>query len=105
MLQARENAAKRDLQKRQEMDDNATEMANHMYGDLLTENPAVAQSAFGPHRVVPDRWKGMSPEQLADIKRTQEQQMKEKKVRLLIAFEVIINIFFIKFDGINILSP
>lgn len=76
---ARETEAKRNLQKQQELDDNHTEMANHMYGDFLTENPAVAQSAFGPHRVVPDRWKGMSPEQLADIKRTQELQMKEQQ--------------------------
>ena len=72
--------AKRNLQKQQEEDDNKTEMANNIYGDLLTENPAVAQSAFGPHRVVPDRWKGMSPEQLADIRRTQELQMKERQV-------------------------
>ena len=55
-------------------------MANHIYGDFLTENPAVAQSAFGPHRVIPDRWKGMSPEQIADIKRQQELQRKEKAV-------------------------
>lgn len=76
---AREMEAKRNLQKQQEEDDNKTEMANNIYGDLLTENPAVAQSAFGPHRVVPDRWKGMSPEQLADIRRTQELQMKERQ--------------------------
>ena len=57
-----------------------TEIANHVYGDLLTENPAVAQSAFGVHRVIPDRWKGMSPEQVADIRRTQELQRKEKQV-------------------------
>ena len=66
------------------MDDNHTELANHVYGDFLTENPAVAQSAFGAHRVVPDRWKGMSPEQLADIRRTQELQRKENMVGLLI---------------------
>lgn len=76
---ARENDAKRDLKKTQEQDDNATELANHVYGDFLTENPATAQSAFGPHRVVPDRWKGMSPEQLADIRRTQDQQIKERQ--------------------------
>ena len=72
--------AKRNLQKQQELDDNHTEMANHIYGDILTENPAVAQSAFGPHRVVTDRWKGMSPEQIADIRRTQDLQMKEQQV-------------------------
>lgn len=72
--------AKKNLSKQQELDDNMTEMANQVYGDFLTENPAVAQSAFGPHRVIPDRWKGMSPEQIADIKRTQELQRKEKQV-------------------------
>ena len=40
----------------------------------------MAQSAFGPHRVITDRWKGMSPEQVADVKRTQEMQKKEKEV-------------------------
>ena len=34
----------------QEQDDNLTELCNHVHGDILTENPAVAQSAFGSHR-------------------------------------------------------
>ena len=80
IVQARERAAKEALIKQQEQDDNMTEMANNVYGDFLTENPAVAQSAFGAHRVIPDRWKGMTPEQIADIKRTQELQMKEAQV-------------------------
>ena len=80
ILQARERAAKEALMKQQEQDDNMTEMANNVYGDFLTENPSVAQSAFGAHRVIPDRWKGMTPEQIADIKRTQELQMKEAQV-------------------------
>lgn len=69
------------LKNQQEEDDNATELANHIYGDILTENPAVALSAWGPHRVITDRWKGMSPEQIAQIKQTQEDQMKEREVR------------------------
>ena len=40
----------------------------------------MAQSAFGPHRVVPDRWKGMTPEQLADIRRMQDIQRREMEV-------------------------
>lgn len=68
---------KRRLKRQQEQDDNATELANHIYGDILTENPAVALSAWGPHRVITDRWKGMSPEQIAQIKQTQADQMKE----------------------------
>ncbi|XP_064633456.1 RIB43A-like with coiled-coils protein 2 [Lineus longissimus] len=74
---ARENAEKQRLHKQQQEDDNATEIANHVFGDILTENPAVAQSAFGAHRVITDRWKGMNPQQLEDIKQTQLNQMKE----------------------------
>lgn len=76
---ARERAEKERLHKQQELDDNMTEIANHVFGDILTENPAVAQSAFGPHRVIPDRWKGMSPSQLEEIRRQQEQQRLEKE--------------------------
>lgn len=78
---AREKATRDDLRKRQDEDDKATEIANQIMGDVLTENPGVAQSSFGAHRVVPDRWKGMSPEQLADIRREQDQQMQDRKRR------------------------
>ena len=49
-------------------------------GDLLLENPQQAASSFGPHRVVPDRWKGMSQEQLEEIRLVQKQQVQEKLV-------------------------
>ncbi|XP_028400713.1 RIB43A-like with coiled-coils protein 2 [Dendronephthya gigantea] len=76
---ARETKAKNELIKTQEQDDNFTEMSNHIFGDILTENPDVAQSAFGPHRVIPDRWKGMSPAQVNEIRKTQHDQMLEKQ--------------------------
>ena len=66
----------------QEQDDNMTEIANAIFSDLLTENPDQAISALGPHRVVPDRWKGMSPEQLEAIRKKQMEQAEEKKVRI-----------------------
>ncbi|CAD5112305.1 unnamed protein product [Dimorphilus gyrociliatus] len=78
---ANEKAARDALKQKQDEDDKATEIANQIMGDILTENPAVAQSAFGAHRVVPDRWKGMSPEQIADIRREQAKQMADKKRR------------------------
>lgn len=77
--QANERTEKENVNKRQELDDNFTEISNHVFGDMLTENPAVASSAFGPHRVVPDRWKGMSPAQLEEIRRIQDQQRQEKR--------------------------
>lgn len=76
---AKERDEKERLHKQQQLDDNMTEIANHVFGDVLTENPAVAQSAFGPHRVITDRWKGMSPSQLEDIRRQQDLQRKEKE--------------------------
>lgn len=76
---AKERGEKERLHKQQQLDDNMTEIANHVFGDVLTENPAVAQSAFGPHRVITDRWKGMSPSQLEDIRRQQDLQRKEKE--------------------------
>ena len=45
----------KELDKRREMDDKLTEIANHVHGDFLTENPNISTSAFGPHRVIPDR--------------------------------------------------
>lgn len=78
---ARERQSKEDAEKQQEQDDNFTEISNSVFGDMLTENPDVAQSAFGPHRVITDRWKGMSPAQLAEIRRIQQAQLEEKEVR------------------------
>jgi len=74
-----ERAAKSDLEKQQVQEDNLTEIKNNIFGDMLTENPNIAQSAFGSHRVVPDRWKGMSPAELNQIRNVQNNQIIEKK--------------------------
>ena len=50
-------------------------MKNNVFGDLLTENPEVARSAFGSHRVITDRWKGMNEQQINDIRKTQAEQV------------------------------
>lgn len=76
----KERKGKEEQEKQQELDDNFTEISNNVFGDMLTENPDVAQSAFGHHRVITDRWKGMSPAQLAEIRYIQEEQLKEKEV-------------------------
>lgn len=65
-------------EKQKEQEDNMAEITNLLHGDLLSENPHQAASSFGPHRVVPDRWKGMSQEQLEEIRFTQKQQIQEK---------------------------
>uniref|UniRef100_A0A0B7A525 RIB43A-like with coiled-coils protein 2 n=1 Tax=Arion vulgaris TaxID=1028688 RepID=A0A0B7A525_9EUPU len=74
-----ERREREQLKRQQDLDDNMTEIANHIFGDILTENPAVAQSAFGPHRVITNRWKGMSPQQLEDIRKQQERQRAENE--------------------------
>ncbi|XP_067832301.1 RIB43A-like with coiled-coils protein 2 [Heptranchias perlo] len=79
MALAADQAATRDVERRRELDENYAEIGNHVYGDILTENPEVAVSAFGPHRVVPDRWKGMSPQQLEEIRHEQRRQIEENK--------------------------
>lgn len=78
---SKEKTALQQQEKAQEEDDNYTELCNHIHGDLLTENPGVAQSAFGSHRVIPDRWKGMSPSQVEEVRVTQEIQKQEKAAK------------------------
>lgn len=75
----REQEQRNAIKKMQEQDDNMTEIANAIFSDMLTENPDQAISAFGQHRVVPDRWKGMSPEQIEKIRKEQLRQIEEKK--------------------------
>ncbi|TKC36547.1 hypothetical protein EI555_013533, partial [Monodon monoceros] len=76
--QALESAEKKIQEKKQDQEDNLAEISNLLCGDLLSENPQQAASSFGPHRVVPDRWKGMSREQLEHIRLVQKQQVQER---------------------------
>ncbi len=71
----------------QEQDDNMTEIANAIFSDLLTENPEQAISTLGPNRIVPDRYKGMSPEQIEAIRKKQLEQIEERKVYIFFYFE------------------
>lgn len=64
------------------MEDNFAEMYNAVTGDLLTENPGVAQSNFGPNRQIAYMYKGMSPEERNAIRQEQLKQMQENKVRI-----------------------
>ncbi|KAF0883128.1 RIBC2 protein, partial [Crocuta crocuta] len=65
--QATESVERKTREKKQEEEDNLAEISNLLRGDLLSENPQPAASSLGPHRVVPDRWKGMTREQLEHI--------------------------------------
>ena len=48
VTQSKEKAAQHQRQAVEEQDDNLTEISNNIHGDLLSENPEVSQSAFGP---------------------------------------------------------
>ncbi|NXV78161.1 RIBC2 protein, partial [Atlantisia rogersi] len=76
--QAAEVADRKKLEKYQKMKDDMDEISSLLQGDLLSENPKQAISSFGPHRVVTDRWKGMSQDQLMAIRNSQQQQVLEK---------------------------
>ncbi|XP_053551470.1 RIB43A-like with coiled-coils protein 1 [Bombina bombina] len=76
---ALEITERRNLEKQQEEDNNFAEIYNHLTGDILTENPDVAVSNLGPQRILTDRWKGMSPEELKAVWNIQEQQRQEKQ--------------------------
>ena len=81
---AQEQKLQREASLNEEQAANCLEIRNQVLGDMLTENPDVSRSAFGPHRVIPDRWKGMSESQLADIRSEQERQrlanIKQKEI-------------------------
>lgn len=76
---AKEREAHKQQSLIQEIDDNFTEIRNNVSGDILTENPSVAQSALGQQRVIPDRWKGMSQSDIDKVRQTQAEQREEKK--------------------------
>ncbi|NWU99134.1 RIBC2 protein, partial [Upupa epops] len=76
--QAAELVERKKLEKKQNMKDDMDEISNLLRGDLLSENPDQAVSSFGRHRVITDRWKGMSRDQLMAIRYSQQQQILEK---------------------------
>merc|ERR1712159_334318 len=76
LRQANEREQREKEEKEAELQDNLCEMKNNVFGDLLTENPDVARSAFGSHRVITDRWKGMNEQQINDIRKTQAEQVR-----------------------------
>ncbi|XP_071405911.1 RIB43A-like with coiled-coils protein 2 [Pithys albifrons albifrons] len=77
LIQAAELAYKKELDKSQTLRDNMNEINCLLRGDFLSENPAQALSPLG-NRVLVDRWKGMSQDQLMAIRHWQKKQALEK---------------------------
>lgn len=79
-LQAMEAAERKMRHKIDENYEKIKDIKYNFYSDLLTENPSVAESTFGSHRIATDRWKGMSKKQLDEYYQGQIQQIMENKV-------------------------
>jgi len=73
------------------MKDDMDEISSLLQGNLLSENRAQAISSFGTHRVITDRWKGMSQDQLMAIRSFQQQQVLEKLVFKLMCIFCILS--------------
>jgi hypothetical protein len=81
MLQAEEQALQHMLDEKRELEDKWADIYNHITGDMLTENPDVANSNFGPGRKIPYLYKGMTPEERDNVRKEQLKQIVENKVR------------------------
>uniref|UniRef100_A0A3B3DTA5 RIB43A-like with coiled-coils protein 1 n=1 Tax=Oryzias melastigma TaxID=30732 RepID=A0A3B3DTA5_ORYME len=69
-------------QHRREERENLAEMWHTMTSDMLTECADAGERDVGggkPPQILPDRWKGMRPEQLRSFQREREQQCREKQ--------------------------
>jgi hypothetical protein len=81
LLQADEKALQRRLDEAKELEDKQAEIYNHVTGDMLTENPEVANSSLGPGRKIQYLYKGMSPEERENVRKEQLRQIVENEVR------------------------
>ncbi|XP_040854201.1 RIB43A-like with coiled-coils protein 1 isoform X2 [Ochotona curzoniae] len=79
--QAAEKARRQRTERQREQAANRKEIWSQVNSDLLTENPKVAQNTKALHRVLPHSWKGMTPEQRAAIRKTQEAQRQEREAQ------------------------
>jgi hypothetical protein len=72
----------RRLDETKELEDKQAVIYNHATGDILTENPVVANSNLGPNRKIGYLYKGMTPEERDSVRKQQLQQIVENKVSL-----------------------
>ncbi|XP_005179848.1 RIB43A-like with coiled-coils protein 2 [Musca domestica] len=76
---ARRKRDERLRQQKQKAEDDLAEIYNMLSSDMLTENPNVAQSRTHPNKKIAFMYRGMTPEELKDFRRDQQQQMVERK--------------------------
>lgn len=78
---AREQYAKRMQNKRREEEDNLAEIMNNISSDMLTESKdaSISASLFGGNRIVPTMYRGMTNDQIREIRLEQLRQIEEKQ--------------------------
>lgn len=82
-LKTAERAERLKEQHRREEMEKRAEMQHTLTSDMMTECADAAERELGGRRaarVLVDRWKGMSPEQLSAIHREREEQRQEREV-------------------------
>uniref|UniRef100_A0A8C5KJW1 RIB43A-like with coiled-coils protein 1 n=1 Tax=Jaculus jaculus TaxID=51337 RepID=A0A8C5KJW1_JACJA len=77
--QAAKQAQNKHRQRQHRDNVNLTEIKKKLTRELVTENSQAAQHPQASNRVLPYCWKGMTSEQRAAIRKTQEAQRQEKK--------------------------
>lgn len=78
---AMEAAEARKRAKEEEEAANAAEIARTVEGGILSEDPADARSALGPHRIRRDHYRGMSAAQVAAYREAQAEQRRRAAER------------------------
>lgn len=79
MQLACEQRAKREQRKREDEEDDMAQILNMMTSDMLTENKELGKiSNFGPGRKVISQYRGLTDEEMQQIRNEQKQQIAEK---------------------------
>uniref|UniRef100_A0A1B0GDC5 RIB43A-like with coiled-coils protein 2 n=1 Tax=Glossina morsitans morsitans TaxID=37546 RepID=A0A1B0GDC5_GLOMM len=78
---AKRKTEERARKKKETTEDDMAEIYNMLTSDMLTENPDVAQSKTNPNKKIAFMFRGMTPEELAQFRKQQHQQMLEGKRR------------------------
>ncbi|XP_068083123.1 RIB43A-like with coiled-coils protein 2 [Anabrus simplex] len=76
---AEEQAHERRLEAVRELEDNQAEIYNFVTGDFLCENRDVALSNLGSKRVIGYLYKGMTQDELQEVRKVQLKQIAERK--------------------------
>ncbi|KAL7734536.1 hypothetical protein ACLKA6_010851 [Drosophila palustris] len=61
--------------KQETYEDDMAEIYNMLSSDMLTENPDVAQSRTNPNKKIAFMYRGMTPDELRDFRKGQQQQL------------------------------